>query len=349
MKELRPEQLRQQLARSALAPVYLLAGMEPLPVLEAADAVRARAREEGFTEREVLHVEAGFDWLRLTEISASRSLFAERRIIELHLPEKGPGREGGKALTEQVQRPDPDTLLLVIAAPVESKVRKNAWYKKLGTAGVASFAWPIERRQLPDWIRRRAARHELQPDAQACELLADLTEGNLLACAQEIERLAMLHGSGPISAEAVRQSADDQARFGLFDLPAKALDGDAEGALRSLARLREAGVDDVPILWMLVRETRLLYRAARATKAGRIDALLKQVFLPPQRKRQLARAARRASTDTLAQLLQRAARADRILKGAQAGRGHDELVTLTLGLAGIAPRQPSINPDDKRP
>src|SRR5699024_2028193 len=120
------------------------------------------------------------------------------------------------------------------------------------------------------------------------------------------------------------------------------------GALRSLERLRQEGVDDVPILWALVREIRLLHRAANAARAGRIDALLKSTFMPPKRKRQIAQAARKADPNMLATLLRHAARADRILKGAQRGRGHDELVTLTLGLAGIAPRQPLINPDHNR-
>ncbi|MBP8804938.1 MAG: DNA polymerase III subunit delta, partial [Pseudoxanthomonas sp.] len=50
--ELRPDQLAAQAAAQPLRPVYLVAGPEPLLVLEAADAIRARARAEG-AEREV--------------------------------------------------------------------------------------------------------------------------------------------------------------------------------------------------------------------------------------------------------------------------------------------------------
>lgn len=348
MQELKPEQLAQQLERGTLAPVYLLAGAEPLLVLEAADAVRAKARAAGFTEREVLHVEANFDWRQLSQAGASLSLFAERRIIELHLPEKGPGKNGSAALIEYIRHADDNTLLLVIATPAAPAMRKNAWYKKLGNAGAVMFAWPVARNQLPRWIGQRAAARGLKLAPDAGELLADLTEGNLLACAQEIDRLALLHGNVQVSAAEVAAAAGDHARFGIFDLPAKALDGDAAGALHSLQRLHQEGVDAVPILWALVRETRQLHRAAQAVRAGRLDAFLKSVFMPPQRKRQLGRVARQADPDTLATLLRHAARADCILKGAQPGRGHDELVTLTLGLAGIAPRRPHINPDQHR-
>lgn len=346
MKELRPEQLTQHLNRGRLAPLYLLAGPEALLVLEAADTVRANAYAAGFTEREVLHVDANFDWGQLAQAGNSLSLFAERRIIELHLPEKGPGRAGSKALTDYLQHLNDDTLLLIVATPTASSVRKSAWYKKLASTGAAMFAWPIERRQLAGWIGQRARSRNLQISRDAAELLAGLTEGNLLACAQEIDRLALLYDKQQIGADDVRAAAGDQARFGIFDLPAKALDGDAAGALKSLERLRQEGVDDVPILWALVRETRLLYQAANAAQAGRVDAMMKSLFMPPKRKRQIAQVARRANPDTLATLLCHGARADRILKGAQPGRGHDELITLTLGLVGIAPRKPLINPDD---
>lgn len=345
MKELRPEQVAQHLSRQPLAPIYLLAGMEPLLVVEAADRVRAKAQEQGFSEREVLHVESGFDWGELATAGASMSLFAERRIIELHLPEKGPGRDGSAALTEYAKRPDDDIVLLVIAPSLESKSRKNAWYKKLSAAGAVMFAWPVERGQLPGWIKQRAQSRNLQLAPDACELLADFTEGNLLACAQEIDRLALLYAEQKVTAEDVTDAAGDQARFGIFDLPAKALGGDANGALRTLERLQEEGVDEVPILWALARETRLLYRVARATRADRADEVLKQIFMPPKRKREIAQAARKANPRTLAALLQHANRADRIVKGAQPGRARDELVILTLGLAGIPPRQPLIDPD----
>lgn len=46
--ELRPEQLAGQ-SNQPLQPVYLIAGPETLRVLEAADAVRARARAEGIS------------------------------------------------------------------------------------------------------------------------------------------------------------------------------------------------------------------------------------------------------------------------------------------------------------
>lgn len=343
--EVRADQLQRQLDNQPLARCYLLAGDEPLQVLEAADAVRATARSAGFDEREVLHAEPGFDWSRLAHAGASLSLFSQQRLLELHLPDAGPGKPGSAAITAFVKSAPADTLLLILATPLAASARKSAWYKAIASAGLALYAWPLPGARMAEWVRRRAQARGLRMDDGAVTLLAGHTEGNLLAGAQEIDRLALLHADAPIGVAEVAAAASDHARFDIFDLPAKALAGDAAGALRSLSRLRAEGVDAVPITWALVREIRLLYRAALAARANRLDAMLAKVFMPPLRKRQIGAAARNADPARLARLLARAAALDRINKGAATGRAWDELVNLTLALAGKPLRAPSIAPN----
>ena len=83
--ELRPDRFLRQLDAEPLRPVYLVCGNEPLLVQELADALRARARDEGYSEREVLDVDAQFDWNRLSQGLASLSLFATRRLFDLRI------------------------------------------------------------------------------------------------------------------------------------------------------------------------------------------------------------------------------------------------------------------------
>ena len=59
--KLNPDSLATHLEQKLL-PVYLVSGDEPLLTGEAADAVRARARAAGFTEREAHFLERGSDW-----------------------------------------------------------------------------------------------------------------------------------------------------------------------------------------------------------------------------------------------------------------------------------------------
>ena len=58
--KLNPDSLQTHLEQKLL-PAYLVSGDEPLLTGEAADAVRARARADGFTERESHFLERGSD------------------------------------------------------------------------------------------------------------------------------------------------------------------------------------------------------------------------------------------------------------------------------------------------
>ena len=80
MADLRPDRLAAQLASEPLRPAYLIAGPETLLVLEAADAVRAAAREQGVGDREVFDVEGRDpDWDSVAAAFQAPGLFATRR------------------------------------------------------------------------------------------------------------------------------------------------------------------------------------------------------------------------------------------------------------------------------
>ena len=82
--QLRPEQLAAHLDRP-LAPLYLLHGNEPLLVIEAGDAIRATARKQGFEEREVIIVGAGFKWDELFLAAGNMSLFGGSKLVDLRI------------------------------------------------------------------------------------------------------------------------------------------------------------------------------------------------------------------------------------------------------------------------
>src|SRR5258708_23783236 len=96
--QLTAAQLQQHLQKG-LRPLYALHGDEPLLVQEAADAIRAAARAQGYTERTV-HTVAGahFDWSEVLAAGGSMSLFADKQIVEGRIPSGKPGKEGSPAL-----------------------------------------------------------------------------------------------------------------------------------------------------------------------------------------------------------------------------------------------------------
>jgi len=252
--QLRPAQLAAHL-RQPLLPLYVVAGEEPLIVQESLDALRAAARKQGYSERQVLDADRSFDWSALTQAAASLSLFASRRLIEVNLPSGAPGDAGAKALRALAEAPVPDTVVVLICGALEYRTRQSGWYTALERQGASVYVFPVKPEELPHWIGARLKDAGLTATAEAIELLVHRTEGNLLAAQQDIEKLKLLHPGETLDQDAIRLAVADSARFDAFDLTDKVLLGDAAGAARSLARLREEGVE-LPALvgawaWML--------------------------------------------------------------------------------------------------
>lgn len=278
------DQFHAHLDRDPLKPVYMLAGEEPLRQQEAADALRRRARASGYSEREVLDVEANFDWGRLAGSASNLSLFATLRLIELRLPSGRPGTEGAKAISAWCQAPPPDTVLLVTAG-AWSRQHEGAWTRAIEQAGVLLPIWPLRGSELSDWIAKRMRARGLKPDAEAVQELAVRMEGNLLAAAQEVDKLALLADDAPLDVERLRALVADQARFNVFDLSDAALAGDGARALRIVAGLRAEGEAVPGLVPWLANQLGMMARLSADVAAGkplRAAMQAERVFGPRQ-------------------------------------------------------------------
>ncbi|MEO7324741.1 MAG: DNA polymerase III subunit delta [Dokdonella sp.] len=325
---------RKQLGAGELKPVYLIAGAEHLLVMEAADALRARAKELGFIEREVLDVEANFDWNQLGDASRSMSLFSSRKLIDLRLPTGKPGKEGAAAISEFCAAPPPDTVLLV-STNDWSKKHEGAWSAAIERTGIAVAVWPLKREELPDWIGARMASRGLKATADAIALLADRVEGNLLAAAQEIDKLALLNAGTAVDIEALDANVADDARYDVFRLTDAAIGGDAGRALYIVAGLRAEGEELIPLLGWMLMQLRLLLRLASAQN---IDAALRSERIwPAAREGMFKRALKNGDRAHWERCLNQAGRIDRIAKGRADGDAWRELERLVAAIA--APRR----------
>jgi len=255
--KIQANQLSSHLKKS-LAPCYLVTGDEHLLVGEALDAIREVARERGFGTRELHIATAGFDWLQFVASTSNLSLFAEQRIIELRLPTGKPGRSGGQAIIDLVEQAGPELLFIVTAPKLDKGSAASKWAKSIDRKGVSLPIWPVDVRELPGWIASRMRAAGLQPDAEAVTLVADRVEGHLLAAGQEIEKLRLLLGAGPVSVEDVGKAVANSSRYDVYKLADAALAGDARRAVKILGGLRAEGVEPVIVVWALTRELRTL-------------------------------------------------------------------------------------------
>ena len=262
----RPDQLASVISKT-LYPVYMVSGDEPLQQMEALDQIRAFLRQQDFSEREVLDVDAQFDWYRLNEEAASLSLFASRRIVELRLPSARPGRQGGQALRDYLAQPPEDTVLIINAGKLDGASKKAAWFRAVEQSGMVVQCWPVSLDRLGPWLAQRFLRRDMQAEPEVLAYISQHVEGNLLAADQEIEKLSLLLGPGKVSYADVVEAVTSQSRFTVFELVDMMLKGEPGRVLRIIAGLRAEGIALPVITWALARDIRLLAQVAQNPSA----------------------------------------------------------------------------------
>lgn len=320
--------------KQKLAPIYLVSGDEILLVQEAADAILKAAKGAGYHECIRFTVDAQFDWSLFREASISDSLFSDRQCIQLRLTSAKLSEAGKNILAAYLQKPSSDKCLLLIADKLDAAVQKTAWFKLLNNAGVFLPIWPLQPAQLPDWIKQRLHQVGLSADTASIHLIAELTEGNLLSTAQMIEKLSLLY-QGRVTFKQIREMSADSARYNVFDLVDKMLQGEVDAILRVLRILQEEDVEPTLILWAITRELRELIQHMNALRQGQtLSQVLSGQRIWENRKPWIARTLRAHSEKSLYDALQSAARVDLLIKGMESGSVWMELTDLTLAVSG---------------
>ncbi|MBC8006540.1 MAG: DNA polymerase III subunit delta [Prolixibacteraceae bacterium] len=326
------EQLPHHLTRG-LRSLYVVYGEELLLALEAADRIRAKAREQGFDERRVLIAEPGFDWAELAMVSNSMSLFAPKRLLDLRVPSGKPGKDGSEALQKLAACLSEDTTTLITLPGVDRQSQKAKWFEALDGAGVAVHAAAIKRDRLGSWLTDRLSHQGHNADAQTIEFLIDRVEGNLMAAHQEVQKLALLFPAGTLPFEEVKNAVVDVARFNVFEIGATLLSSDRVHFVRMLDGLKAEGAAAPLVLWVIAEEARAMARVKAAMSAGRpLAQALRDARVWGPRQDLMPAAMRRHTQAQLVAALRRAADIDRMIKGLANGDVWDGLLQLGLEL-----------------
>ena len=323
---LAPAQLAEHLKRG-IKSLYTLHGDEPLLMQEFADALRAAARQQGYTERTVHTVSgAHFDWSEVLASGGLLSLFADKQMVEIRVPSGKPGKDGSVALQQIAERAqgDDSTLTLIMLPKLDSMTAKGAWFGALESFGVTVRFDAIDRRNLPQWITQRLQQQGQRVAAgeegqRTLQFFADRVEGNLLAAHQEIQKLALLYpanAEGILGFEQVENAVLNVARYDVFKLSEAVLGGQALRVARMIDGLQAEGESEVLVHWALSEDIRSLKRVKDAINAGRpMPMALRENRVWGAKEKLFERVLPHLADTTLAHLLQAAHKVDGICKG----------------------------------
>lgn len=311
---------------------YLVVGDEPLQLKESADSIRNKAKDLGFTEREVHHVDKKFSWLNLQASMGTMSLFAEKKLIELNLPTGKPGAAGSKAICEFVENIPADICLLVLCEQWTASNDKTKWAKTIEQKGAFLRVYLPKPQEFGQWIQRRCSSIGLNVEPQAIALLAARLEGNLLAASQELEKLKMRFGTNVISLQEASQLVSDNSRYDVFKLTDSLLAFESFRVIKMLRSLKQNGVSIIVVHWSIERELRMLFTfALKKQKGESLSATdFRKFGIWQQRQPVIQSALNKLSYSLLSKIQIEIARIDRVIKGQETGDAWIEMEKLVL-------------------
>lgn len=332
--QLRYEQLHTHLNKS-LAPIYLISSSEPFLIEEGRQAIHSAAHKQGYTEKQSWQVETGFAWQQLLTSAHSLSLFSNKELIEIRCTSNQLNETAAKTLHAYIDDAPADKILLIITDKLTPAQQKSAWHQNLLKSGIAIQIWPLEGDALLQWLKQRLAAAKLTTSAEGLQLLAERAEGNLLAIAQEIEKLSLLYPQQTLTLENIAEAVNDSARFDVFALSDAILQGNGKRITRILFCLKDEGVEPILILWAITKEIRTLTSIVEQLVQGaNIEKVLLEQRVWDKRKPLIRQALQRHKLKAWHQLLQHASDIDCMIKGLKMGNVWDELIKISLSVSG---------------
>ena len=239
--------------------VYSFFAEESIQITELVDLVTEKAKLESFEEKQTYIVSKDTDWSFLNSENENFDLFGSKKIIEIKLIGTGPGNKGSKAIKDYCLEPDEDKLVIISAERLDKKQQDSAWSKALLKHGIQVVEPAIDKDSMPGWIETKSKELNLEISKEAIRLLADRTEGNLLAASQELTKLSLLFPEQEISLEHMKKSISNSSKFGIFDLSNSFLEGNKKRTVRIIETLRAEGTQPPLVLWALSKEVSNLY------------------------------------------------------------------------------------------
>ncbi|AXV65670.1 MULTISPECIES: DNA polymerase III subunit delta [Pseudoalteromonas] len=307
-------QLTSQL-KKGLAPFYMVFGEEPYQIAECVSQIRQAAKQHGFDEVIKFTLMQGFDWQEIIAQYQSMSLFSARTLIEFDLNEQKPGTTGSQIFKQLTELVNDDTILVLKGAKASQDIQRSAWFKALDKQGIFVPCYPLTGNHLTRWLDEQCYRLNLNLHNNAKQSLIEATEGNLLACHQELEKLSLLYGSDLVDQQAVMQGLLNQSKFDIFDLSDALLKGHAEQAVKVMTKLAADNTEAMSIFWAINKEASnlLAMQHARLTGANMTD-LYKQFNIWKNQQATIQHALNRLNSKVLEQIIKQLAQFDAAYK-----------------------------------
>ncbi len=318
MKILTREDLRNQLKKGEIAPMYLLFGAEKYLRNLAAKAVTEKVLHDSplreFNETEVSLNDTEF--LHAISSAEQMPMISPRRVVKI--TEINKLKEADEdALAHYVQRPAEFSIVIFIADELDKRRR---FAKTLLETCVSVEFGNLSDDELMQWARVKLKELNSQADEKVLRQLVALVGNNVLRLTNEIEKLSVAAlPDSIISYELVESLVPNSREFTNFLLTDYLLDKKRVHALQTLQKILDDGAEPLMLLGLIASNFRKLFLAKELMRQG-VDRkeVARTINLPFFKQDDFFAKARVADVEKLSWSLQRIADADLAIKTSKA-------------------------------
>ena len=315
--------------KGGLHGIYFLHGAEDLLLIESLDKLRAKAFKNEFKEKSRFTVRGRFNWDQVLGDLKTQSLFAEKKILEIHMPNSRPGKQGSEALIKLVEEISDDQLLIIICGKLEKDILRSKWVGFLNKKSVCIECKKVYPSQLPMWIKSRLRDQGLSINREALDMFVALTEGNLFVAMQSIDRLLLMETEKSVTLEDVNQCVADGAHFDLFQLTDAAIMKKPSRVLRIFESLKKEGVQPFELMRVINWEIKNLYDLMIDIGDGvSVNKAMQQARIWPNKQKMIGSFLQSMNKQHMENILDQACSVDKIIKGVNKGNPWDEISQL---------------------
>lgn len=308
--------------------MYFLAGNELLLVEESVALIASEAETYGFAEIERVEIAQPDDWYSLLADASGRSLFAEKRLFDVRLTKNVFTSKVQTALEKWIQDVNGETILILRGWSWDYRFRNAAWFKSISALATTVIIDAVPAAKLSPWIRDRAQALGLKLSNEAIAGLSDLTDGNLYAAQQELEKLRLIFLNEDTVVGIEELTRINWSISGAFDLVDAACNGNVNKLSTMLAAVRREGAQPLFLVGALGSQLRKYHDLA----CGR------RIHLTANRRRVGERVIKRLGRAGLERLIIECAHLDCQQKGILHGDSWLALESMLLNLAGYQNR-----------
>lgn len=283
------QQVLAQHIQKKIVPLYVLTGQDTYLLEEALITIRSAIKKVNDCDEKMLSIQSSEDWNILMQEANCYSLFSDAVLLNVLFDKKTFDASGKKILTEYLTSVNQRSFIIIKAPNVPAK--QLQWLSSHEQVMVV-VAYPMNADAMKNWIATQLRKNLISFDQQVPDLIHQYTQGNMLACAQVIEKIALSNTPSPTTSshnlstgssntnntdqlmdlrdnEAGRlackigvtqalEHLSDQCEHSLFELIDACLLGHADKAIQILRHAANNKTESTLILWMLTQEVRVL-------------------------------------------------------------------------------------------